>query len=228
MSNGGIILQCADLCKSYQQGSEELRVLRNVDLSLSAGERLAILGASGSGKTTLLNMLGGLDLPSSGKIVVDGRDITSMSENARASMRNRFLGFVYQFHHLLAEFSALENVSLPLLMRKMPVKVVKEQAAEMLSAVGLGGRFEHKPSELSGGERQRVAIARALVTKPACVLMDEPTGNLDEQTAEKIQNLMQSLNELSNSAFITVTHDKRLAAGMDRILTLVDGHLKAV
>lgn len=225
MSNGSVVLQCTDLRKVYRSGSEELAVLRDVNLTLGRGERVAIVGASGSGKTTLLNMLGGLDLPTSGRVFVQGQDITSMNENKRGLMRNQFLGFVYQFHHLLGEFTALENVSMPLLMRKLPVKEVKKQATELLDAVGLFDRLSHKPAELSGGERQRVAIARALVCKPACVLMDEPTGNLDQQTAEKVQSLMLSLNEVSGSSFITVTHDRGLASSMDRTLTLIDGQL---
>lgn len=220
------ILECHSVCKVYQQGHEDLAVLKDIDLSLAPGERVAIVGASGSGKTTLLNMLGGLDLPTSGAVKIDGRDITTMNENQRGQMRNEFLGFVYQFHHLLGEFSALENVAMPLLMRKQPVSEVTRMAEELLEAVGLADRAEHKPAELSGGERQRVAIARALVTRPACVLMDEPTGNLDEQTAAKIQQLMRDLNTLSHSAFITVTHDRQLASTMDRTLQLLEGRLQ--
>lgn len=222
------ILECVSLSKSYQQGREDLTVLRDIELKLLPGERVAIVGASGSGKTTLLNMLGGLDLPTSGKVMINGRDITTMSENQRGQMRNEFLGFVYQFHHLLGEFSALENVAMPLLMRKQSIREVEGMAAELLESVGLADRAEHKPAELSGGERQRVAIARALVTRPACVLMDEPTGNLDEQTAAKIQQLMRELNSTSGSAFITVTHDRELASTMDRTLQLVEGQLLAL
>lgn len=223
--NGSCILQCKKLNKAYAQVGEDLHVLKDIDFTLRKGERIAIVGASGSGKTTLLNMLGGLDLPSSGQVLVNNTDITSLNENARGAMRNEFLGFVYQFHHLLGEFTALENVSMPLLMRKTPLKKVRIAAEELLEAVGLKERMAHKPAELSGGERQRVAIARALVTKPACVLMDEPTGNLDENTGQRIQALMRSLNEVSQSSFVTVTHDHNLAKTMDRVLTLVDGQL---
>ncbi len=223
--NGTPILQCKKLNKAYAQVGEDLHVLKDINFTLRKGERIAIVGASGSGKTTLLNMLGGLDLPSSGQVLVNNTDITSLSENARGAMRNEFLGFVYQFHHLLGEFTALENVSMPLLMRKTPLKKVRAAAEELLEAVGLKERMTHKPAELSGGERQRVAIARALVTKPACVLMDEPTGNLDENTGQRIQALMLNLNEVSQSSFVTVTHDHNLANTMDRVLTLVDGQL---
>ncbi|MFK8019409.1 MAG: ABC transporter ATP-binding protein [Pseudomonadales bacterium] len=228
MSDAPSVLQCRGLIKSYRQGDEELVVLREVNMDLKEGERIAIVGASGSGKTTLLNMLGGLDLPSKGSVLVNGQDITSLNENQRGLMRNQFLGFVYQAHHLLGEFTALENVAMPLLMRKLPIKKVKREAQEVLEAVGLATRLSHKPAELSGGERQRVAIARALVTKPACVLMDEPTGNLDEHTAQKVQDLMLSLNEVSRSSFVTVTHDRKLADTMDRTLNLVDGQLNSL
>lgn len=227
MNQSGPILECVSLSKSYQQGHEDLTVLRDIQLKLLPGERVAIVGASGSGKTTLLNMLGGLDLPTSGKVLINGNDITLMNENQRGQMRNEFLGFVYQFHHLLGEFSALENVAMPLLMRKQPIREVERLAAQLLESVGLADRAEHKPAELSGGERQRVAIARALVTRPACVLMDEPTGNLDEQTGAKIQQLMRDLNATSGSAFVTVTHDLELASTMDRTLQLVEGQLLA-
>ncbi|MEM8499060.1 MAG: ATP-binding cassette domain-containing protein [Pseudomonadota bacterium] len=223
--DGSSILQCRKLNKAYPQVGEDLHVLKDINFALRKGERIAIVGASGSGKTTLLNMLGGLDLPSSGQVLVNNTDITSLSENARGAMRNEFLGFVYQFHHLLGEFTALENVSMPLLMRKTSLKMVRIAAEELLDAVGLKERMAHKPAELSGGERQRVAIARALVTKPACVLMDEPTGNLDENTGQRIQALMRNLNEVSQSSFVTVTHDHNLAKTMDRVLTLVDGQL---
>ncbi len=224
--DNAVILQCKGLNKTYTQVGEDLRVLKNINFSLAKGERIAIVGASGSGKTTLLNMLGGLDLPTSGQVLINNTDITRLSENQRGSMRNEFLGFVYQFHHLLGEFTALENVSMPLLMRKTPIKQVRKAAEELLEAVGLQQRMGHKPSELSGGERQRVAIARALVTKPACVLMDEPTGNLDQHTGQRIQDLMLTLNTVSHSSFVTVTHDHALANTMDRVLTLVDGQLE--
>lgn len=225
MNEAAVILECESLCKEYQQGNETLHVLKNLGFKLYAGERLAIVGTSGSGKTTLLNMLGGLDIPSSGRVLLAGEEMSSMGEDARAKLRNRSLGFVYQFHHLLSEFSALENVAMPLMMQSLGLSQLRKRAEEMLAAVGLEHRAAHKPSELSGGERQRVAIARALVTRPACVLMDEPTGNLDRETAERIQALMQDLNESSQCSFITVTHDIQLASKMDRTLHMTDGQL---
>ncbi len=225
---GGNVLQCESLRKLYQEGPQQLEVLRAVNLQVQAGERLAIVGTSGSGKTTLLNMLGGLDLPSSGLVSINGQDITALDENQRGALRNKYLGFVYQFHHLLGEFTALENVCMPLLLRKLKIGEVKERAQAMLDAVRLGQRLQHKPAELSGGERQRVAIARALVTEPACVLMDEPTGNLDEHTAASVQELMLRLNAEHRTSFIVVTHDMALAQRMDRILRLEDGALHAL
>ncbi|RDH44349.1 lipoprotein-releasing ABC transporter ATP-binding protein LolD [Zooshikella ganghwensis] len=226
--NNQHVLVCQQLVKRYQEGPAEVEVLKRVNLQLSAGERIAIVGSSGSGKTTLLNLLGGLDTPTEGEVLLDGQQISAMAENERGQLRNSKLGFVYQFHHLLPEFTALENVAMPLLMRpQVKIKTVKEQATELLTRVGLSHRLEHKPGELSGGERQRVAIARALVTKPCCVLLDEPTGNLDQHTAHTIHELMQELSQTTKTAFLVVTHDLALANQMDRVLKLVEGELIA-
>ena len=219
------VLFCQQIFKSYREGPKELTVLNGVDLTVGKAEMLAIVGASGSGKSTLLNMLGGLDTPSSGEVFIAGQAVASLNEAERGRMRNKLLGFVYQFHHLLGEFSALENVAMPLLIRNTPPAEASQRATAMLEKVGLANRLSHKPAELSGGERQRVAIARALVTEPKCVLLDEPTGNLDRDTAQSIHDLMKQLNQSLATSFIIVTHDLKLAASMDRVLELIDGQL---
>lgn len=224
MSNKAV-LECRHLGKSYSEGPAEVHVLQDVELYLKPGERVAIIGSSGSGKTTLLNMLGGLDTPSAGSVWLAGEELSALSEKKRGLLRNRALGFVYQFHHLLAEFNALENVCMPLLIGNLPVAEARQRAEALLARVGLAHRIHHKPSELSGGERQRVAIARALVNQPALVLLDEPTGNLDRSTAQTIQELILELSVSLGTAFLVVTHDPALAQQMDRILTLENGRL---
>ncbi len=220
-----VVLECLDLGKTYTEGPQCLEVLRQISLQVKRGEQLAILGSSGSGKTTLLNLLGGLDLPSRGRVIIAGQDLAEVDETERGRLRNLYLGFVYQFHHLLAEFNALENISMPLLIGGYSRKDALQKSQIMLERVGLMDRASHKPSELSGGERQRIAIARALVTEPACVLLDEPTGNLDRNTALSIQALMSDLNEKLDISYIVVTHDESFADTLDRKLFLRDGML---
>lgn len=222
------VLSCRNLGKSYDEGPESVTVLSGLNLELHPGERVAIVGSSGSGKSTLLNLLGGLDTPSEGSVWLAGEELSALGERARGLLRNRALGFVYQFHHLLAEFTALENACMPLLIGKTPIPEARERAEALLTRVGLGHRLNHKPAELSGGERQRVAIARALVNRPGLVMLDEPTGNLDHHTAQGIQELMQELSSHSQTAFLVVTHDLNLARQMDRVLRLEDGHLVAI
>ncbi len=221
------VISCRHLRKSYTQGPQQVDVLLDINLNVRPAECVAIVGSSGSGKTTLLNLLGGLDAPSGGEISVAGQDLSRLSESERGQLRNRYLGFVYQFHHLLGEFSALENVAMPLLIGGQSSREAYPRASELLGEVGLSHRLNHKPSELSGGERQRVAIARALVASPRCVLMDEPTGNLDRRTAEGIHTLMQTLNKSLQTSFVVVTHDERFAASLDRVLVLNQGTLEA-
>lgn len=224
--NDSPLLVCQDLCKCYQDGKIATNVLKNISFSINKSEMMAILGSSGSGKSTLLHLLGGLDTPTSGDVIFNGKKISSLSTSGRAELRNQELGFIYQFHHLLPDFTALENVMMPLLIGGMTRMKAQQKADEMLAAVGLSHRVNHRPAELSGGERQRVAIARAIVNEPALVLADEPTGNLDLHNADVIFDLLLELNQQKGTAFLVVTHDLRLASRLTHQLEMRDGYLQ--
>jgi lipoprotein-releasing system ATP-binding protein len=219
------VLSCSHLAKSYTDANSTLHVLRDIDLTIRQGEQVAIMGASGSGKSTLLHLLGGLDTPTGGQIRIDGTPIERLNAVQLGRLRNRALGFIYQFHHLLPEFTALENVAMPLLVRGVSSAQAADEAARILDRVGLSGRLTHKPGELSGGERQRAAVARALVTRPVCVLADEPTGNLDRKNADQVYDLMLELNREFSTSYLVVTHDPQIAERMDRIMVLDDGSI---
>lgn len=226
--DSAVVLECTGLTKTFVEGQRVVTVLEDLQLALSRGERLAVVGASGAGKTTLLQLLGGLDLPTRGRVIINGRDMTMLNEVERGELRNLHMGFVYQFHHLLPEFSAVENVAMPLLIRRQTPHVALQRAADILTRVGLEERLDHKPAQLSGGERQRAAVARALVTNPLLVLADEPTGNLDHRTGDRVFEVMLELNNNAGTALVVVTHDMSIARRMDRIVELIDGKLTEV
>ena len=225
-TDSGVLL-CRGVTRHFREGPARIEVLKGIDLAIARGERLAIVGASGAGKSTLLQLMGGLDEPTAGTVHILGEDVNELDEVARGRLRNRAVGFVYQFHHLLPEFTALENVAMPLLVTRAPTALARERATKLLDRVGLGERLTHKPGELSGGERQRAAVARALITNPALVLADEPTGNLDKRTGDRVFELMLELNTELGTSLVVVTHDPGIAARMERVITLTDGRLHA-